>query len=216
MGLTTIFRFFVCGFAAASTLAVTPRSINFRNEVILPPNAQSSKAVTMKLSVGARQPSAVARSNVTSDNGGFVIPGFPCLHLLPGPACILMPGSSETFEMIFTPNAAGPQTGHVTAVSDASNSRVQVKVTGTGKLGSISLSPKSLKFPRTPAGTTSPSKTITLSNKNPVALPAPVVTVSGPFGKPADTCNGATVSPNSSCHVTIDFRPTAKTKPAAV
>ncbi len=74
-------------------------------------------------------------------------------------------------------------------------------------------SPGTLRFPGRPVGTTSPSRTITLTNST--ALPATVasVTLSGDdpaaFGIAAETCTSAPVAPSGTCTVDVTFTPSA-------
>jgi hypothetical protein len=77
----------------------------------------------------------------------------------------------------------------------------------------VSLSASSLSFSNQPTSTTSPAQTETVTNSGTVNLSISTATISGTnasdFAKSADTCTGATVTPNSTCTVSVTFTPSS-------
>jgi hypothetical protein len=77
----------------------------------------------------------------------------------------------------------------------------------------VSLSPPSLSFGNQPTSTTSPAQAETVTNTGTANLTISTVTISGTnagdFAKSADTCTGATVTPNSPCTISVKFTPSA-------
>jgi Beta-propeller repeat/Abnormal spindle-like microcephaly-assoc'd, ASPM-SPD-2-Hydin len=78
---------------------------------------------------------------------------------------------------------------------------------------SASLSAASLTFSAQNVGTTSASQTETVTNTGSANLILSTATLAGTnagdFAKSADTCTGATVTPNSTCSVSVTFKPSA-------
>ncbi len=196
--------------AVAATQSVTPGKLNFGGRMVLPPNGQSSKVRRIALRVSARETVPVGVTSIVSDNTAFAVQPYYCPSVPGILGCAILPGSGFPVPVIFTPTVAGLQQGHVTITSDALNSTVVVTLTGTGRPGSISVSPSNVSFAKTPAGSIGTPQTISLSNRNPVAMPAPFVAVTGAFGKTADTCSGNPVGPYGVCQVTVAFKPNAK------
>ena len=77
----------------------------------------------------------------------------------------------------------------------------------------VSFSVPSLGFGSQPTGTTSTAQTETVTNTGTGNLTISTVTISGTnasdFAKSADTCTGATVTPNNTCAVSVTFDPSA-------
>jgi hypothetical protein len=109
----------------------------------------------------------------------------------------------------FAPQVAGALTGAL-SISDSDGSSPQlVTMTGTGV--GASLSPTTLAFGTEPLGTTSASKTVTLSNALATTLTITSATITGTnagdFAIAAtSTCTG-TLAASSSCKYNITFKP---------
>ncbi|MGB7592709.1 MAG: choice-of-anchor D domain-containing protein, partial [Terriglobia bacterium] len=113
----------------------------------------------------------------------------------------------------FTPLALGTRTASLTITDDAANSPQTVSLSGTGTAPLVSFSASSLSFGNQPTSTTSPAQVETVTNTGTGNLTISTVTISGTnasdFAKSADTCTGATVTPNSTCAVSVTFTPSA-------
>ncbi len=75
-----------------------------------------------------------------------------------------------------------------------------------GGTPTATVSPKSLAFGNVAAGTTSPAKTVTLTNSGSGALPISSIVASGNFTE-TNNCSNS-LAANSSCTVTVTFNPT--------
>jgi len=103
----------------------------------------------------------------------------------------------------------------------ASNNAAEDNAAGTafvakispGPLPSVSLSPTSLTFGPQQLGATSAAQTETVTNTGTANLNISTVTIGGSnasdFATSADTCSGATVTPNDTCMVSVTFTPSA-------
>src|SRR5208283_1407286 len=95
----------------------------------------------------------------------------------------------------------------------AANSPQTVSLSGTGIAPAVSLSVPSLSFVNQLVGTTSAGQAETVTNNGTGNLSISTVTIGGTnasnFAKSADTCSGATVTPNSTCTVSVTFTPSA-------
>ena len=125
-------------------------------------------------------------------------------------------GGSCTINVTFSPTATGALAGTLT-ITDNSNgvtgSTQTVNLTGTGTGPVVSLSGPSLSFGNQPVSTTSAAQTETVTNIGTANLAISTVTLggtnAGDFAKSADTCTGATVTPNGTCTMSVTFKPTA-------
>jgi len=123
---------------------------------------------------------------------------------------------SCTINVTFSPTATGPLTGALT-ITDNSNgvasSTQTVSLSGTGTAPLVSLSTPGLSFGSQPMSTTSGAQTVTVTNAGTGNLNISTVTMGGTnasdFAKSADTCTGATITPNSTCTVSVTFTPSA-------
>lgn len=105
--------------------------------------------------------------------------------------------------VVFTPSAVGARTGTL-AVSSGSQT-LTAQLTGTG-VPALTVSPTSLDFGSIDVGATV-TKSVTITNNAPAALPFPGVTVTGDWSA-VSNC-GASVASNTSCTVNLTFKPTA-------
>ena len=119
----------------------------------------------------------------------------------------LAAGASCTFQVVFTPTAAGTRKGTVAITTTAPNTLSTVSLMGTGASNTAQVSPSGLTFVSQTVGTTSASQPVTLSDSGFGALTISSITASGNF---AETNNcGSTVAANSSCTINVTFSPTA-------
>ena len=123
---------------------------------------------------------------------------------------------SCTINVVFTPSVVGPANGTLTIASnDNSNPNLQVPLTGNGiaVIRSATLSPSSLSFENWATGTTSNSRTVTVTNTGNFALSGGSFTgLSAPFSRPSGSAGGncgATLAVGASCTYNIVFAPTA-------
>ncbi|MBI3670423.1 MAG: choice-of-anchor D domain-containing protein [Acidobacteria bacterium] len=127
-------------------------------------------------------------------------------------ASTLAPGSSCTFNVTFTPAAAGARAGNVRVTSNAASSPDNDPLSGTGLTpAGVSLSTTSLAFGNQRVGTASSPLGVTLTNNGGTQLNISSLALGGAnpadFAK-SDTC-GASVAAGASCTIRVTFSPTA-------
>jgi len=85
----------------------------------------------------------------------------------------------------------------------------------TSLAAAVSFSASSLSFANQPTSTTSPAQPETVTNTGTANLTISTVMIGGTnpsdFAISADTCTGATVTPNNTCTVSVTFTPSATT-----
>jgi len=125
----------------------------------------------------------------------------------------LVAGASCQASVTFTPTAGGTRTGLLVFNDSAPGSPQAVTLSGTGTAPSVSLSARGLSFGSQALSTTSAAQTETVTNTGTGDLTISTVTLGGTnasdFAKSADTCTGATVTPNGTCTVSVRFTPSA-------
>jgi Bacterial Ig-like domain (group 2)/Abnormal spindle-like microcephaly-assoc'd, ASPM-SPD-2-Hydin/Galactose oxidase, central domain/Kelch motif len=110
-----------------------------------------------------------------------------------------------TIVVIFSPTTTGTATGSINVIDNASNSPQTVSLSGTGIAPPTTLSPTSLTFGGTSAGTTSAAQPLSLKNNLTTSVGISV-TVSGPFSQ-TNNCP-ASLTANASCTINVTFAPT--------
>ena len=117
----------------AGQLTPGPSTISFGN--VQTGNTQNLPATLTNSGAGP-----VAIAGATATGSGFGISGLP----LP---MTLTPGESVTFSASFTPQSSGNAQGNISVVSNASNSTVNLALSGSASApGQLALSPSSLNF----------------------------------------------------------------------
>jgi sugar lactone lactonase YvrE len=123
---------------------------------------------------------------------------------------------SCTINVTFAPTAVGALEGTLNITDNSGSvagSTQTVALSGTGTAPSVSLSAPSLSFGSQPLSTASAAQVETITNAGTADLTVSAVTIGGmnasDFATTADTCTGATVTPNSTCTVGVTFTPAA-------
>jgi len=119
-------------------------------------------------------------------------------------------GGSCTISVTFVPTAAGPQTGTLT-IADNSNARASqqmVTLRGTGVFPLASLSTSGLPFPNQAIGTTSMTKSVTLTSSGGNLTFAGITIIGPDAGDFAATDNcPPTLKHSGSCAIDVTFTP---------
>jgi hypothetical protein len=178
--------------SSPATASLSPNTLTFSSQAV---GTTSSPAQTVTLSNTGTL--ALTVNSVTA-SGDFAITNNTCTTVAVSANCM--------FGVTFTPTAAGTRSGAVT-VTDSTGTQV-VALTGTGSSAGVSLSPTSLTFSSQVGGTTSsPARTVTLSNTGTLALTVSSVAASGDFAIANNTCTS--VAATSTCTFGVTFTPTA-------
>ena len=128
-----------------------------------------------------------------------------------GPA--LDPNKNCAISVTFTPSALGLRQAVLTFSDNAAGSPQAVPLGGTGVAPkpAVTLSPGTLVFVGTPAGTTSAAQAITATNSGAATLEVLGVTLSGPNPDDfAQTNDCGTVAVDASCTIHVTFTPQAQ------
>ena len=137
-------------------------------------------------------------------SGDFATQGNSCLGVPGGASCII--------SVVFTPTALGVRTGTLTVASNGTT--LTSSLTGIGA-PAMTLTPATLAFGNVDVGA-SLSQTGALSNTAPGRLPVPPLVTFGDYTASTAACGGS-VAANSSCAVTITFKPTTTgTRPGSI
>jgi hypothetical protein len=129
----------VSSVTAMGQLTPAPSSLSFGSAQVGSMQTQSAT-----LTNSGNGPVTVAQA--AASGTGFGISGLP----LP---MTLNPGESATFSAVFTPQSTGSVQGSISIVSNASNSTVNLALSGSGtSSGQLILSPASLNFGSVPVG----------------------------------------------------------------
>ena len=118
----------------------------------------------------------------------------------------LAAGWSCNITVTFTPSALGSRTASLTITDSASNSPQSIALTGTG-VSPVTVYPTSLTFASRLVGTTSPAKTVTLTNHLNTVLAMSSIAASGDFAVASNSC-GSGVGAGLGCTIGVTFTPT--------
>jgi uncharacterized repeat protein (TIGR02543 family) len=112
----------------------------------------------------------------------------------------------------FTPTATGTRSGSITITDNAAGSPQVVTLTGTGASSSsapaVTLSATNLSFGNQRVGTTSSTKSVTLSNTGNAPLTGISIAASGNFSE-TNTC-GSSLGAGKNCRIKVAFSPKSK------
>jgi sugar lactone lactonase YvrE len=120
----------------------------------------------------------------------------------------LIPGSTCTVSVTFTPSAVGPATGALNLSDDSGNlgPTQVVALNGTGTAPAASVTPTTLSFSSQAVGTTGAPRNITLQSTGTGPLQVSSVVATAPFSQ-TNNCSG-NIAPATSCTIQVSFAPT--------
>jgi hypothetical protein len=162
--------------------------------------AAGNTSAAATVTVTNRQSTGLTFSGISVTAGGpFAITTNTCgSGILAGGTCAV--------GVKFTPAAIGAAAGTLTFSDSAVNSPQTVSLSGTGS-APVTLSATSLTFNTTAVGSTSASKSVTLTNHLSGLLTFSSIVTSGPFGIATNTC-GTSIAAGASCSVGVTLTPT--------
>ncbi len=189
--------------------AVSPTSVSFGNVAV------GSASLSKTVALFNYQLTPLTISSITPSAGVTVNPGAPT-------ACgsTLAAGKTCTISLTWTPTTLGALSGgSLTIGSNAANSPTTVALTGTG-IAPTAVSPTSVNFGNVVVGTSSPLKTVTLTNYQATSLNVASLSVTAGSAysiDPSSTCLTPTVAANGgTCTVNLAVTPvTVGAQPAA-
>ncbi len=177
---------------AAGQLTANPASLAFGS-------AQVGSSLTLTDSLTNTGGSSVTISQASATGTGFSISGLTV-------PLTLNPGASVTFSALFAPQSAASLSGGIAVVSNASNSTLNVSLSGTGTApGTLTIAPTTLSFGNATVGT-SVSQSSSLS-----AAGASVTVSSASLSSAEFSLTGislpVTITAGQSVPVTMTFTP---------
>jgi len=206
--------------AVAGTLTFTDSALNSPQTVSL--TGTGSAPVTLSSSTLSFSSTAVGNTSsaktVTLTNHESVVLNFSSITTSAGFAIAsntcgtsVAPGASCTVGVTFSPTTTGAATGTLTFIDDAANSPQTVSLSGTATGSApVTVSSSTLNLGTVAVGATSAAGTVTLTNRQSVALSfagtSPATTAG--FAIASNTC-GTSIAAGASCTVGVTFTPTA-------
>jgi hypothetical protein len=189
----------VCALPASAAVTLSPTSLSFGNQVL--GTATAAKIIT--ISNGQVTALTISSISVTGTAAGDYSTSSNCVSPI-------SPNATCSVSVVFIPGALATRSATLSVVHSASTTGINVGLSGIG-LAAVTVSPTSLSFTKQVVTTSSPTKTLTLTNNQSIALPVISIGLTGgAIGDYAqtNTC-GASLAPTSSCAINVIFSPTA-------
>ncbi len=188
------------GTGIAASLVFSPPSLTFADQTV----GTSSTASTVTLTNSGTAALTITSVTITGTNAADYSQTNTC-------GSSVAAGASCSINVVFTPTASGTRTASISVADSAVGSPQTVPLTGTGIAPAVTLSPTSLVFASQVLGTTSPAKSVTLSNTGNATLTINSITLSGPNVSDYSQTNncGGSLAQATSCTINVTFTPTA-------
>jgi len=193
--------------ASAPAASLSPATLSF------PSTAVGSTATAMSTTLSNT-------GNATLNISGITLTGantadFAITTSATACGTTLAAGSTCTISVTFTPAAAASYTASISVADDATGSPQTATLSGTGTAAPVpvaSLSPTTLTFPATTAGSTATAMSTTLSNTGNAVLNITGITLTGANAADfaittSDTACGTSLAAGSTCTISATFTP---------
>ncbi len=177
---------------STGVLSASSKSVSFGNVSVGNNKIQS---ITMTNTGTA----AVNVSQATITGAGYTVVGG-------NPTMSIAVGASATVQIQLAPTSTGTANGSLSVVSDASNSPLDIALTGTGTQSGLSMTPASINFGNVKVGQ-STTQTVKLTNNGNVDLMVNVAQVSGSGFGMTGLSLPATIVAGKSMSFTAQFTP---------
>ena len=183
------------GTGTQAQISANPTSVSFGTVTIGNSNSQT---ITLRNNGNA----ALTFSSILVTGTGFSQTGLST-------STQIAAGGSTTFNAVFTPGSATQVSGNITLTTNGSPSPLQIGLTGTGAIQTLSLgaSPSTLPFGNVNDGSSSQLTTSVTNNGN-SNITISSVTVAGAGFTTSGVSNGTTLTPGQSATLTVTFAPT--------
>ena len=192
------------GTGMAPLVTLSAPGLNFGSQPISTTSAAQAETVTNAGTANLM----ISAINIGGTNAGDFTKGVDACT-----GATVTPNGTCTVSLTFTPSAVGSRSASMSFTDNASNSPQTATLTGTGVGPLVGLSATGLSFASQILNTTSAAQVETVTNAGTANLTISSVIMGGTnasdFAKSADTCTGATVSPNGTCTVSVTFTPSA-------
>jgi Abnormal spindle-like microcephaly-assoc'd, ASPM-SPD-2-Hydin len=179
---------------AQGSLTASPASLDFGT-------VQTGSSQSLSVSITNSGGTSVTVSQATISGTGFSLGSLTLPFTLAA-------GQSKSVSVTFAPSAAGAATGNLSIVSNASNSTLNIALSGTGVTpGALTASPSSLSFGNVQVGSSSPlTEKITNSGGSSVTISQ--ATISGTGFSFTGLTVPQTLTAGQSVSFTVTFAPT--------
>ena len=182
------------GYATPSALTLSPLSLDFGT-------VQLGTSATLPLQITNASPTAATFNGITTA-GDYSVTGT-----CPTPNTTLAANTSCTEQITFTPTQTGPRTGTLAISTSLSTLPINAPLTGTGTQSQLTITPTTLNFGSIALGS-SANLTLTLVNTGTATITNLTLTATGDYAV-TTPCATNTLTPNSTCQITLTFAPTA-------
>ena len=181
------------GDATPSPLTLAPIALDFGT-------VQLGSSSTLPLQITNTSPFPATFNSVTA-TGDYAVSGS-----CPAPNNPLPPATGCTLQITFTPTQTGTRTGNAAISTSLSTLPITVPLTGVGVQSHLQIAPSALNFGNIAIGA-SANLTLTLTNTGSASVDNLTLTLIGDFAV-TGPCSTSTLTPGSSCPVTVTFSPT--------
>jgi hypothetical protein len=181
------------GTAAASTMSLSPASLNFGNV-----NAGSSSTQSLQLANTGN--SSVTVTQVAASGAGISVGGLAV-------PVTLAPSQSVALNVTFAPTTSGATSGSVT-VTNSGGTNAVAAVTGTQVQPGLSLTPTSASFGSVVTGNTN-SQTVQIKNSGTANLTVSQATVTGAGFSLNGLALPMTLTPGQGANFNVQYTPAA-------
>ncbi len=182
------------GYATPSALTLSPLSLDFGS-------VQLGASATLPLQITNTSLTAATFNGITT-SGDYTATGT-----CPTPNNTLATNTSCTEQITFTPTQTGTRTGTLAISTSLSTLPINAPLTGIGTQSHLTLTPTTLNFGSIALGA-SANLTLTLANTGSAAITNLTLTPTGDYAV-TTPCTTNTLTPNSTCQITLTFTPTA-------
>jgi 6-phosphogluconolactonase len=183
----------LAGTGVYPAMSESPHSLSFGNQIV----GSSSAPQTVILSNTGTAPLQFNAIYTTGDFSETTACSSP-----------LVPGTSCSINIAFTPTARYARTGTLVISSSQISQTDTVTLSGTGTVAIAQLSPGSLNFGNQRVNTSSASKNVTLLNTGDGPLTLSTIFTTGPYSQ-TNNC-GPSIAPGTGCNIAVVFTPTVR------
>jgi sugar lactone lactonase YvrE len=191
------------GTGTAPQLTLNPNPANFGSQTV----GTTSAPLTVTLSNPGAAPLQIISTTLGGANQSeFQETGETCQTQVAA-------GANCTFTFIFTPTATGARTATLVFVDNATDTPQTLTLNGNGTAAAApqaTLNPNPVAFPSTAVGASSQTMTMSLGNPGNATLNITSISITGANASSFSETNNcaATLALDSSCIITITFKPT--------
>jgi len=179
---------------AAGQVTASPAGLSFGNLLM-------GQSQTLSVALANTGTTSVTVSQASVSSGAFTVTDLAL------PASLIA-GHSLTFSVVFSPKAAGPASGQLAISSNASNSLLDIALSGTGtNAGQLSLTPSALNFGSVATGSSAALAGTLIASGSSVTVSS-IRSTSAEFVVSGISLP-ATVAAGKSVPFTVTFRPQA-------